>query len=116
MARINESAHDAEFLISEANGYRSREAIVLTKGTSAVASGALLGKITATGKYVPVNAEATDGSEDVAGVLFLEAKGTEAGDVDAVAIVRDAEIRGAAYAASTAALEALGIIVRKTIA
>lgn len=42
------------------------------------------------GKYVPVNAAATDGSQHAAGILWADADASAA-DVQATAIVRDAE-------------------------
>lgn len=48
----------------------------------------LLGKIKTTGKFVPLNPTATDGSEHVAGVLFSENIDASITDQKAVALVR----------------------------
>jgi hypothetical protein len=44
--------HPGEFILSEANGQRSREAITIASGAGIIAAGTVLGKVTATGKYL----------------------------------------------------------------
>jgi hypothetical protein len=108
-----EATRAGEFLLSEANGARSREPITLTGG--AFPAGQVLGKITASGKYTAYDATATDGSETAAAILY-EAVDASTADATGVGVVRDAEVKGALLtdndAAGTAALAALGIIVR----
>ena len=118
-----ETRHPAEFILSEANGQRSREAITVASGAGIIAAGTVLGKITASGKYVASAVGATDGSEVPAAVAIYGADASSA-DVSVSAIVRDAEVNGncltyhadrdqpAEEAAANAALATLGVIVR----
>ena len=117
MATIHETANDLEWLISEADQYFSRDTVVVTKGSTPIASGTLMGKITASGKYVPSQNSASDGSQTVAGILVHTLTGTTAGDVDGVVIRRHAQVRfsPAPAQAEVDELAALGIIVRKQI-
>lgn len=116
MTTFTETLHQGEFLLSEADGTRSREAVTVTvSGATKWLSGQLLGRITATGKYVKYNDAATDGSQAVAGVLYNELDPV-AGDVKATIIARDAEVLASALTGldtnGRADLLALGIIVR----
>lgn len=88
-----EGRHAGEFLLSEANGTRSREEITVAATAAALPSGQLLGKLTATGEYVPYDpaAEPADGSETVAAVLWAPVGASESAQ-RTVGIVRDAEI------------------------
>jgi len=110
-----EATRAGEFLLSEANGTRSREPITLTGG--AFPAGQVLGKITASGKYTVYDPDVdpADGSETAAAILY-EAVDASTADATGVGVVRDAEVKGALLtdndAAGTAALAALGIIVR----
>ena len=88
----HEGAHTGQFLVSEANGARSRETITLAEGQD-LEAGTVLGKVTATGKYAQVAPTATDGTESAAGILFDNVDASAA-DSKAVAIARDAEVRG----------------------
>lgn len=111
-----EGIHTLEFLISEANGWRSREqGVVTVAGAVALPSGQLLGQITATSKYVAYNDAASNGSETVAAIL-IDACPNVNGDYKCGIIVRDAEVLSSALtgknANGLADLAALGIIVR----
>lgn len=112
----------AEFMISEANAYRSRDEVTVDASAGALEPGTVLGKLTANGKFVRHNPDASpeDGSENEAGILF-EGIGEE--EAERTIIARDAEVRGddLTYAdgadatqinASNEALAALGIVVR----
>jgi hypothetical protein len=121
MTAISEGAHPGEFILSEANGHRSRENATLITGQN-LGAGAVLGKITATGKYTGYDNGAGDGSQAAAGILYAAVDATNA-DMDCVVIVRHAEVigdaldfdagmSGADQTAATADLLALGIIVR----
>lgn len=92
MPVLSEGIHQGEFLISEANGSRSRETVTVTPETDRdYPSGTVLGQITVGGKYVEHDPDASDGTEDAAAVLYTEVKqGTS--DVSAAVIVRDAEV------------------------
>ena len=121
MAVLTEGTHTGEFLISEANGYRSRDTIVVLTG-EVLNAGTIIGKVTASGKNVRYDPVSSNGSETVAGIVFGNIDATDA-DANAVIISRDSEVNnelltysdGADASAITTAnteLEALGIIVR----
>ena len=126
MAILTEGTRKAEFLVSEANDWRSRDAVTVTvPANTTFASGTILGKLTASGKFVRHNAALDTGAEDESGILFeplVNATGS-AVDYDATNVARDAEVNGsdltyevgadgAQVITSNAALAALGIIVR----
>ncbi len=105
----------------EEDGNFSRDKIVVLSGED-LAIGAVLGKVTASGKLVELNPDASDGCEVAVGVLTA-ACDASAADVNAVMIARDAIIvasglvwEGTVTAgektAAIAELKALGIIVR----
>lgn len=86
------------FLVREANGYRSREVVILaSNGTTAqtLLAGTVLAKVTATGKYVPYDNVGADGTEVAAGILFDNVIVPATGDIRATATVRDAEVNAA---------------------
>lgn len=124
MALVTEGRHTGHFLLSEANGSRSRDVITLASGSGDLVAGAVLGKITASDKYVPHDPTASDGSETAVGVLLGNVSVPAAADVDAVALTRDAEVKAvslgfasvtdtdAEKAAVLAELAAVGIIGR----
>jgi hypothetical protein len=78
------------YIVSEANGYRSRATIVIVNGQN-LKDGAVLGKISSGGKYAAYDNGAGDGTEVAAGILYgaCDASG---GDQAAVAHVRDCEV------------------------
>ncbi|HIO30728.1 head decoration protein [Marinobacter salarius] len=84
-----ETTRAGEFLVSEANGKLSREAITVTGGP--YLPGQVLGKITASGKYTAYASGASNGTETAAAILWDAADGSSA-DVTAVGIVRLAEV------------------------
>ena len=90
MTTLTESSRTGSFLLSEANGNRSREEITVITGQD-LPAGAVLGKITASGKYTAVSQGAGDGSQTAVAVLWQATDATDA-DVKAAAIVRDAEV------------------------
>lgn len=121
MTTFTEGVHSGEFIVSEANGMRSRKAITVASGNNLVA-GAVLGMITASGLYVELDPSASDGSEAAAGLLFA-AVDASAANAPGVALVRDAEYSSALASfadtvsapeqtAAIAELEALGLIGR----
>lgn len=107
----------ADFVLSEAESFRSRDNVVVTQAGTAIASGTVLGKITASGKYVPYSNGASNGSEVAAGILYTYLPAAT-GDVKAVAFCDDCEVRRAALTgldtAGEADLRARGIKVRGT--
>lgn len=108
-----ETTRAGEFLVSEANGKRSRETITVTGGP--YLPGQVLGKITASGKYTAYASGASNGAQTAAGVLYAATDGSSA-DVTAVGVVRDAEIDEALLTGDDADaitdLAAIGIISR----
>lgn len=122
MTVFHEARHAGEFILSEANGHRSRENVTIAAEQD-VAAGAVLGKVTASGQFVPLDPSAEDGSEEAAAIAIYKAKTGEGETVDIAAIVRDAEVNGHILtwpegisepdtAAAVAELAALGVIVR----
>ncbi|MGU3627991.1 head decoration protein [Comamonas sp. AG1104] len=116
------------YLVSEANGTRSREVVTIAQGQNLL-PGAVLGKVTATGKYVavdPANGSGEggtpDGSQTAVAVLFA-AVDTTAAEKPGVITARDAEVAAHALAwpagttepqktAALAQLAAVGIVAR----
>ena len=93
MTTLTETRGAAFFMVSEANGHRSREEGTLTAGEN-LETGTILGLVTATNKFVAHDPAASDGSEVVAGVLYDAVDATD-GDVQMAYIARDAEVLGA---------------------
>jgi hypothetical protein len=106
-----------EFVLSEGNGFISREEVTVTLGASALKSGTVMSKLTATGKWVAYDDSGTDGTETASGILYT-ALPIGTGDVSAVMFVRDCEVVRAALtglnANAEADLAAKGVIVRGT--
>ena len=90
MTTLTESVYTGEFLVSEANNTLSREQVTLAPGLNLL-SGTVLGRITDSDVYVPLDLLATDGSEQAAGVLYNNATTSSSGG-DAVTIARQAEV------------------------
>ena len=115
MATLTEGKHAGEFIISEGNGWISREAVTIVSGQTLVA-GTVLGKITASGKYAVYNNGAVDGTETAAGILYDDVDASAADVTGAVMIARMAEVNGDELTSNdangTADLLALDIIVR----
>lgn len=103
------------FLLSEASNTRSRDVATVTVAGTAIQSGTLLGKVTATGKLVAYSNAASDGSQTCVGILY-ESTDAITGDVKKVIINADAEVNRFALTGLDSAGEtdllALGIKVR----
>lgn len=103
------------FVISEASNQRSRDEVVVSQTGAAIVSGTVLGKVTASGEYVPYDNAASDGSQTAAGVLYqtLPAK---TGVSKAVIFNADCELNRHELTGLDAAAEAdllvLGIKIR----
>ena len=80
------------FVVSEASNQLSRDNVVVTASGTAILSGTVLGKITATGKYVPYNNSASNGSEVAAGILYQTIPAGITGDVKSVIFNANCEI------------------------
>ena len=119
MTTFTQGMQTGEFLLSEAEGMRSRDQVTVTvAGAVALPSGQVLGKITVSGKYVLHNTGAADGSQNAAAILYNPLQGVN-GDYKATVFTRDAEVIGnrlnggtAPSAPTITALAALGLIVR----
>jgi hypothetical protein len=85
----NEGARAGEFLVSEANGTRSRESGVITGGK--YPAGQILGLVTASKKYTAYTPGASNGSQNAAAILYAPTDAS-AEDVTSAIIARDAEI------------------------
>ncbi|WP_109464400.1 head decoration protein [Albibacillus kandeliae] len=119
MTTLTEGKTPGDWLMFEENSFYSRDEVTIAAGAD-LESGSVLGKVTATGKYVLSEEDAADGSEDAAAVLLNDAA-AESADVSAVVIARHATVRrggltfDATYDNATkrnaamAALKALGI-------
>lgn len=123
MTVFNEGRGAGEFLLSEANGNRSRDVVTVASGAGVIAPGTVLGKLTSGGKYTPSPATGSDGSQTAVAVALYGCDATSA-DQKVVVIARDAEVNTnlLAYASSVddatkkaakaTQLAAVGIIVR----
>lgn len=119
MTVLTQGIQPYEFLLSEANGMRSRgQATVTISGATAMPSGTVLGRITATGKLIKYVDGASDGSQAAVAVLGTPLPGVN-GDYKATVFERDCEVIGkylnggvALDAPGIADLKLLGVIVR----
>jgi hypothetical protein len=122
MASNTEGKYNGEFILAECPGTISRsQGTVTVPASTTLSPGQVLGKLTATGKYVPFDNTATDGRESAAGVLYNElVNGTvSAADHAATIIDWSAEVRSSDLAWGTASsviglpqLAALGVKAR----
>jgi hypothetical protein len=125
MSVKTEGKHAGEFLVSEAPGTQSRDKVTVTvPANTTLEPGYVLGQLSATGKYVPYDNSATDGSEDAAAISYDELINDTGApvDVDATVINANAEVRKADLVwldeandetAGLADLRALGIKARE---
>ncbi|MCK2095225.1 head decoration protein [Thauera aromatica] len=119
MATFTEARRTGSYILSEANGTRSREDLVIASGAGVLEPGTVLGKITAVGanqgKYAPYDDTADDGTEAAAAILYQAVDAT-ATDAKAVGHVRDCEVAELRLvgidAAAKVDLAALGVLVR----
>lgn len=115
MATFTEGKHTAEFLLSEGNGFISRENIVLDSTAAAMVPGTLLGKM-ANGNYKSYANANSAGDADAAGGILYAAAPDLAVTQKAVMIAHIAEVQGSMLTgldtAGRADLVALGIVIR----
>lgn len=109
------------FCVGQSDYERSRETITIAAAATAMVAGSLLGKITASGKFVAYAPAAGDGTEVFAGILWDDVADSAA-DQKAVRVYRDQPVNGNALAgysalstpqktALIAAAKAMGIII-----
>lgn len=87
---INEGQHAGEFIVSQANGGRSRDRVTFASG-EVIKPGHVLGVVSTSGEYKEYNPSNTDGSETAVAVAYdhVDASG---GAADGPAVTRDAEV------------------------
>jgi hypothetical protein len=112
---FSEGNYAAEFLITEGPNTYSRDPVTVISGQTLVA-GAVLGKITASGKVTLIAPAASDGSEVAYGILLAPVDASAA-DTAGTAIVRLAEINAAklAWGSATAPQKATALATLKTL-
>lgn len=115
----------AETLVE--HGYCREPITVNVASETALSVGSVLGKVTATGKYVPHDPDAVDGSEVVAAISLENITVAATTDTEVAGLVRGQAIVGrdalvydvahdaAQKTAAEAELEALGILVRTQV-
>ena len=86
-----EATHTAGFILSEANGALSRDEVTILSGQD-LQAGAVLGKVTASGKYRAVQPAGVDGSQTAVAILYGAVDASSA-DTPGTVINRDAEVR-----------------------
>lgn len=95
MTVLEESRHTAEFVVSEANGRRSRGTGTLAEGNT-LEAGAVLGQLDADGNFTELDpgADPADGSETAVAILFDAVDAGEADEDGVVVMLRDCEVNG----------------------
>ncbi|MEP3245109.1 MAG: head decoration protein [Sneathiella sp.] len=93
MAELVEGPRTGGFIVSEGNGAISREQVTLASGNGVLQPGTVLGKVTATSEFVPLDSVASDGSEVAAAILY--AKKNTADEAQQATVVKTlAEVNG----------------------
>jgi hypothetical protein len=90
---IVEARHAGEFLLSEANGHRSREVVTISDAI-AIKAGQVLGKVTADGKYSFYNEANSPAGTGIALVVAMYPLSATATNRKITVIARDAEFNG----------------------
>jgi hypothetical protein len=123
MGVLTETAHTGGFMVAQAPGTISRDTVtVRVPASTTLQPGTVLGKVSASGKYVQFDDTLSDGGESAAGILYGAAvnDAETAADVEAAIVNYCAEVReadliwadGADSDAGLADLRALGIKAR----
>lgn len=122
MTTYNEPARALDFLVSEANGHRSRDQVTLAASQGALVPGTVLAQLSAGGNYVVYdNTASSTGAEVAKAILCYPA--ADSGSTQKVTVIsNDAEVQGALLnwaandatgkTAGTADLLAVGIKIR----
>ena len=93
MPVLTEGRYAGEFIVSEGNGKISRETITVLSSQT-LQAGAVLGKVTASGKYKALDPAAADGPQSAAGIVY-DAVDASTADAEGVGVVRLAEVNAA---------------------
>jgi hypothetical protein len=123
MPTLTEGRHAGGFLVWEVLRDFTRETVTIASGAGKLEPGTVLGKITTGGKFTVLSPGASNGSQNAAAILWDGVDATAA-DAPGVVVLRGpaivnrheiAFLTGATepqIAAATAALAALGIVLR----
>jgi len=117
MSELTEKGHAGGFIISEANGWRSRAVVTIAAGQN-LNAGAVLGRLSGDGTYAVYDNDASDGTQAAAAILLDDCDASDEAK-EATVIIRDAEVNGEELVwqsadevtAGVADLLALGIVV-----
>jgi hypothetical protein len=122
MTTYNEPARALEFLVSEANGHRSRDQVTLAASQGALVPGTVLAKPDASANYVVYDNASGTAGVNVAKAILCYPADDSAGTQLVSVISNDAEVQGAlldwgdndgaGITAGTADLLAAGIKIR----
>lgn len=85
------------FCVGDLNYERANEAVTIALAAPAMVAGQMLGKITASGKFVPLAPAAVTGEEVFAGILWDDAADSAADQIK-TATVREATVNANALA------------------
>lgn len=113
---------ETDIVKDEGENRYSRDDDILASGSGVVKIGTVLGKVTASGKFMPLAPAAEDGTENAAAIILETADATSADQI-VVTLKRRAQvviqnlvwpdaITATQKADAIAALEALGIVAR----
>ena len=92
MTTKTETGHAEAFMVSEANGTRSRASVTLISGQD-LAAGSVLSIITASGKYTKYLNTGSTGTETAKAILVDDCDAS-GGDKTCAIVMRDAEVAG----------------------
>jgi len=92
MATKTEGTHIGDVLLYEAENFYSRETVTIASGADLTA-GAVLGKVTASGKFIHSAPGAADGSQTPVAVLLEDAEAASADVTNALVVMRHATVR-----------------------
>lgn len=89
METKTQRARDLAFVLSEGHGHVSREVGTIASGEGFLDAGTVLGKVTASGKYVASPAAQVAGKEGGETAVAILAYAVDATDADAQAVIID---------------------------
>lgn len=94
MVTKTEGTRQLEWLLTDEESMSYDEVTLTVSASTALKTGTVLGKITATGKYVAYSNGAADGSQTAVAILRNESQAVN-GDYKVAALTRLAEVHGA---------------------